>query len=351
MANLNETPTFDEGVYQLELTDPVIGGPNGISNQPLKNLANRTRYLKDALDALLAGAPADLNTLAELAAALAIKAPIASPAFTGNPTAPTPSVGDSDTSIATTGFVAAAVAAGAQDLSAYATKDSPTFTGNPTAPTPTQFDNDTSLATTEFVQRALGSMRAATGFSANTTLTAAHIGQLVQCASVGPYTITLPSVSGVPDGAAIELVSSASGTITIARQGSDVIYPNLGPGQASITLGNGDTAKLVKITGGWALIAGSASLRYSNGDYGRSLSANGWQRLPSGLIIQWGNSTGSFTFPIAFPNNVFGVYAQLYWNNSTMTAVNNIVPNPTLTGATWFNGIGAGAGRWFAIGN
>lgn len=39
--------------------------------------------------------------------AVAGYAPIASPAFTGNPTAPTPSPGDADTSIATTGFVAA----------------------------------------------------------------------------------------------------------------------------------------------------------------------------------------------------------------------------------------------------
>lgn len=38
-------------------------------------------------------------------------APLASPAFTGNPTAPTPSPGDNDTSIATTGFVTAAVTA------------------------------------------------------------------------------------------------------------------------------------------------------------------------------------------------------------------------------------------------
>lgn len=42
----------------------------------------------------------------------ALKAPLASPAFTGNPTAPTPTVGDNDTSLATTAFVTAAVAAG-----------------------------------------------------------------------------------------------------------------------------------------------------------------------------------------------------------------------------------------------
>ena len=40
-----------------------------------------------------------------------IKAPIASPTFTGDPKAPTPAPGDNDTSIATTAFVAAAIAA------------------------------------------------------------------------------------------------------------------------------------------------------------------------------------------------------------------------------------------------
>ena len=39
------------------------------------------------------------------------RAPLASPTFSGDPKAPTPSAGDSDTSIATTAFVAAAVAA------------------------------------------------------------------------------------------------------------------------------------------------------------------------------------------------------------------------------------------------
>jgi hypothetical protein len=43
--------------------------------------------------------------------ALAAKAPLASPVFTGNPTAPTPTFGDADTSLATTGFVQAAITA------------------------------------------------------------------------------------------------------------------------------------------------------------------------------------------------------------------------------------------------
>lgn len=43
----------------------------------------------------------------------ALKAPLASPALTGNPTAPTPTAGDNDTSIATTAFVSTAITNGA----------------------------------------------------------------------------------------------------------------------------------------------------------------------------------------------------------------------------------------------
>jgi hypothetical protein len=41
----------------------------------------------------------------------------------------------------------------------------------------------------------------------------------------------------------------------------------------------------------------------------RSLSTNGYQKLPGGLIVQWGhqNGDGAVTFPIAFPNACFTV--------------------------------------------
>lgn len=50
----------------------------------------------------------DNSLTAVVSAASALFAPIASPVFTGNPTAPTATVGDNDTSIATTAFVQAA---------------------------------------------------------------------------------------------------------------------------------------------------------------------------------------------------------------------------------------------------
>jgi hypothetical protein len=56
MAYLNELNQWDAGVYRLERTDPAEGGESGKANAPLKNLANRTTYLKSQVDALNANA-------------------------------------------------------------------------------------------------------------------------------------------------------------------------------------------------------------------------------------------------------------------------------------------------------
>jgi hypothetical protein len=99
MANLTETSTYDAGVYQIELTDPVIGGASGITNTPIKNLANRTKYLKDHVDIIES-----------------THAPKASPALTGVPTAPTATVGNSTTQLATTAFVNAEITSDAAPI-------------------------------------------------------------------------------------------------------------------------------------------------------------------------------------------------------------------------------------------
>ena len=108
-----------------------------------------------------------------LNASIALKSNTDSPAFTGNPTAPTPTVGDNDSSIATTAFTTTAVSNSATTLtSAYQTYtttaigvfntsnnnaltlkanlDSATLIGTPRAPTATVGDNSTQIATTAF---------------------------------------------------------------------------------------------------------------------------------------------------------------------------------------------------------
>ena len=52
MAYLPEENTYEAGIYQLELTDKVMGGADGISNLQGKQLANRTKYLKSETDRL-----------------------------------------------------------------------------------------------------------------------------------------------------------------------------------------------------------------------------------------------------------------------------------------------------------
>jgi hypothetical protein len=94
---------------------------------------------------------------------------LAGPAFSGNPTAPTPAAGDNSGSIATTAFVQNAfqeaavvtfegrsgtVTLESSDISSAggALLASPQFTGNPTAPTQPSSDNSSLIATTAFVQ-------------------------------------------------------------------------------------------------------------------------------------------------------------------------------------------------------
>lgn len=50
MANVNEVEKWEPGIYQLETTDPVMGGEDGIDNLQARQLANRTAYLKKQID-------------------------------------------------------------------------------------------------------------------------------------------------------------------------------------------------------------------------------------------------------------------------------------------------------------
>lgn len=56
MADLPESNEWTQGVYQLETSDPVLGGPEGIDNLQAKQLANRTKWLKDQIEKVIDGA-------------------------------------------------------------------------------------------------------------------------------------------------------------------------------------------------------------------------------------------------------------------------------------------------------
>lgn len=54
MANLPETDAYPGGIYQIEVTDPVVGGLDGISNVQARQLASRTHWLKARADEMIA---------------------------------------------------------------------------------------------------------------------------------------------------------------------------------------------------------------------------------------------------------------------------------------------------------
>jgi hypothetical protein len=64
------------------------------------------------------------------------------------------------------------------------------------------------------------------------------------------------------------------------------------------------------------------------GGFNASVVLDGYQFLPSGLLIQWKTvssfaSGASIPFPIAFPNNVFAIFAQS--RSTGAPTVNNVI--------------------------
>ncbi len=70
---LPESPEWVDGIYQVELDTPVLGGDGGPDNWQAQQLANRTSYLKqrtDMIDDRLQSATGDYTSVAEAQAAI-----------------------------------------------------------------------------------------------------------------------------------------------------------------------------------------------------------------------------------------------------------------------------------------
>jgi hypothetical protein len=149
---------------------------------------------------------------------------LASPAFTGDPTAPTAAAGDSSSTLATTAFVTSAITAlpanvsswngrtGAvtfttADLTAvggvtggpYALIASPALTGTPTAPTAASGTSTTQLATTAFVQNAVTSVNTGvTSFNGRAGVVTLTTADITGAGGVtgGPYAVQVNPTGG-----------------------------------------------------------------------------------------------------------------------------------------------------------
>ncbi|EDW6139041.1 phage tail protein [Salmonella enterica subsp. enterica] len=217
--------------------------PTAAAGNNSVQIAN-TAFVQAAILAMIGGAPATLDTLKEIAAAinndpnfsttinnaLALKAPLASPALTGTPTAPTAAQTVNNTQIATTAFVKSAVAG---------------LVGS----SPEALDT-------------LNELAAALGNDPNFATTVMNA-----LAGKQPLDATLTNLSG----------KSISGLLEYLQLG-EAAKRDVGTSANQIP------------------------------DMGAFASGAGWFRLPSGYIVQFGTYSGNTTryisgsFPIPFPN-------------------------------------------------
>ncbi|ENC3640374.1 phage tail protein [Escherichia coli] len=243
-------------------------------------------------------------------------APKASPTFTGTPKAPTPAAGDNTTQVATTAFVQAALTAlinGApatldtlKEIAAAINNDpnfsttinnalalkaplsSPALTGTPTAPTAAQSVNNTQIATTAFVKSAIAGM--------------------VGSAPAALDTLNeLAAALGNDPNFATTMLNALAG-----KQPLDNTLTNLsGKDVAGLLayLGLGEAAKRDVGTGENQIPDMSA--------WKRNPSSNRWRKLPDGTIIQMGISASgplgspvNITLPISFNNTNYCVVAS-----------------------------------------
>lgn len=282
----------------------------------------------------------DVYTKAELDQIFATKAPLTSPALAGIPTVPTPVPGSDSSQIANTAFVHAAIAKliasapGALDtlnelaaalgndpnfaatmtnaLALKAPLSSPALSGSPTAPTKPKFDTSDALATTEFVQRALGSLSNNFTITTGTQLTGEHVGARIEIAN--SVTVTLPDVTAVPVGS-LMLITTAVANCFLTVKSGGVLALNNRSVSTPYAMSRSSEVLLVNDGFTWRGHLGAECLK-SSPLFESSLNVNGYQKLPSGYINQWGsaaipaNGTLDIVLPITFPSQTLGVICQ-----------------------------------------
>lgn len=178
-STISDSRTVKQALQELETSlEEIDANANDITTAV--GVAEQATHLGSFSGSTISANGTAKEAIQELETAVELKAAVAGPTFTGAPAAPTASAGTNSTQLATTEFVSVAInnlingAPGALDtlneiaeaiaddanvaanlttlINARATIASPTFTGTPAAPTAAQSTNTTQVATTAFVQ-------------------------------------------------------------------------------------------------------------------------------------------------------------------------------------------------------
>ncbi|PVZ31256.1 tail-collar fiber protein [Pseudomonas sp. CC120222-01a] len=308
---------------ELAITDsPALRGvptaPTAVKGSNSKQLAT-TEFVQDAVAGLVDSAPAALDTLKELAAALGND-----PNFATTVTNTLATKAAKSTTLAgygiSDGYTKAQVDAA---LTLKAPTASPVFSGTPTAPTVARGNASKQLATTEFVKEAgLVLPSQIQGVSSGATLGPDQVGRLINMSgpAIWSGSLSLPS-SGIAVGSVFMIsVGSGEGTITILKAASQGSYISLGSRQYdAVSIGTNEPPIMLMCAadGIYTVIAGGLS---NSPEYSSLKAGVGWARNPNGIIEQWGKillpssiATANIdtVFPLQFPNACLSVVASI----------------------------------------
>lgn len=228
MANLPETEDFADGLYQIETSDRVLGGPGGIANKQAEQLGNRTAWLRAAIAKIVDGTTA-VGKATQLAAARSLK-------FKGAVSGSGSYDGTGDTEIALT-LVDTGVAAGTYTKVAINVKGLVTGASNPTTLAGYGItDAFTKPETTTAIQQAVSNLVAsspaaldtlkelavALGNDPNfaTTMTNALAGKAGKATTLGGYGITDAILSTPQTGVVGKVADIAKHNIGVYASGT-----------------------------------------------------------------------------------------------------------------------------------
>jgi hypothetical protein len=202
---------------------------------------------------------------------------------------------------------------------------SPTLTGTPLAPTAAGGTNTTQIATTAFVNTSITTATTALGLGTMATQNASSV------------TITGGSITGITD---LAVADGGTGASTLAAN--------------NVLLGNGTSAlqTVAPSTSGNVLASNGTTWASSSlgslAAFDKSLTANGYQKFPGGLIFQWCESgpassetTVAVTWPIAFPNAPLQTIVGTKTGGGNSDLIAQLVSQSTTGCVVNFNSLGS----------
>ncbi|WIE52400.1 phage tail protein [Pseudomonas sp. GM17] len=224
---------------------------------------------------------------------------------------------------------------------------------NPTGNTPALFDSSLLLPTTEFVSGVglkFGPQTRHYNGAAQLVLTPLDVGSMISFNGNATQTAKLPPTASLPPGATVRFIRSYAGPSVLTTISSD-------DGVAKIDAQAGGLVSSFSLQGGedvfatWSGVAWilSGSYTFRINQMSGLLGGNTWQRLPGGLIQQFGSglamandgNDGSsagvdtyITFPIAFPNVCVSVVGTHYGHKASLSVITRNHSNTRFTAET-----------------